>query len=280
MDDIEKWKEKTGFEDIIITLPNVPRDKFISLLKEWDSLAETIHYIPRTGDLISTGIEIENIGKVLSLSVRKNLHKPWNILIKSIFEFLLGIFLFILSIPFFLLIAAAIKLDSRGSVFFIQQRFGKRGKRIRLIKFRSMFNDADSRLEQHLKAKSQAKKEWLKYKKLKKYDPRVTRMGKFLRKYSLDELPQLFNVLKGDMSLVGPRPYIMEELKEVESVKSILLQVKPGITGLWQISGRCLLPFKERLNLDEHYIRNWAFWLDIVILIKTIKVSALGKGAF
>jgi undecaprenyl-phosphate galactose phosphotransferase len=125
-----------------------------------------------------------------------------------------------------------------------------------------------------------AREEWLKYKKLKSHDPRVTQIGKFLRKYSLDELPQLINVLKGEMSLVGPRPYIMKELKEFKSLKSILLQVKPGMTGLWQTSGRSLLTFKERLEIDEHYIRNWSLWLDMIIMIKTFKVSTLGKGAF
>ena len=125
-----------------------------------------------------------------------------------------------------------------------------------------------------------ARREWEQYKKLKSCDPRVTRVGKFLRKYSLDELPQFLNILKGDMSLAGPRPYIMEELKEVESLKSVILQVKPGITGLWQISGRSSLPFKERIKIDEYYIRNWSLWLDIIILLKTFRVTTSGSGAF
>ncbi|MGD2246619.1 MAG: sugar transferase [Candidatus Aminicenantes bacterium] len=280
IDEIEKWKKTTGFEDIIVTLPDMPREKLIPLMKIWDQISDTIRYIPRTGDLISTGVNIENIGSVLSLAVRKNLFKPWNILVKSVFDFILAFIIFVLLLPFFLIAAAAIKIDSRGPVFFVQERFGKREKRFQCFKFRSMYQDADERLETHLWKNPEAGEEWKKYKKLKANDPRVTRVGRFLRKYSLDELPQLINILKGEMSLVGPRPYILTELKDYSYYKTILSQVKPGITGLWQISGRSLLTFQERLNLDEHYIRNWSLWLDVVILIKTIQAASSGKGAF
>jgi len=279
-EEIEKWKEKTGFEDIIVTLPYIPRDKLISLLKRWEAVSDKIRYIPQTSDLVTTGIEIENVGKVLSLVVRKNLHKPWNILIKTVFEFVLAVSLFILLIPAFLVIAVAIRLDSRGPVLFVQERYGKRGKVIKVVKFRSMYTDAERRLEEYLQQNPGAQEEWSRYKKLKTGDPRVTRVGSFLRKYSLDELPQLLNVLKGEMSIIGPRPYLQEELEEVMQVKSLLFQVRPGITGLWQTSGRSLVPFAERLDLDEYYIRNWSLWLDIVILIRTVKVTASRHGAF
>jgi undecaprenyl-phosphate galactose phosphotransferase len=243
-------------------------------------VSDTIRYIPRTGDLITTGIEIENIGKVLSLVVRKNLHKPWNILMKTLFEFILAVILLVPLLPVFLIIAAAIRLDSRGPAFFRQERYGKRGKPIKVIKFRSMHLDADRRLDEYLKNHPDAREEWTTYKKLKASDPRVTRVGAFLRKFSLDELPQVLNVLLGDMSLVGPRPYLHEELEEVKQMKSILFQVKPGVTGLWQTSGRSLVPFEERLRLDEYYIRNWSLWMDLLILMKTVKVTASGHGAF
>jgi Undecaprenyl-phosphate galactose phosphotransferase WbaP len=279
-DNLEFWKNKTHFRDLIVNLPDITGDELINHLKKWDELSETIHYIPRTGDIITTGVEIENIGKILSLTLRKNLHKPWNILIKAVFEFFLStLFLIVLS-PVFLIIAAAIKIDSRGTVFFIQERFGKNSRRIKIIKFRSMYHDADKKLARYLRQNAQAKEEWRKYKKLKNHDPRVTKAGKFLRKYSLDELPQFINVLKGDMSIVGPRPYIVEELTKVKTMKSLLLQVKPGITGLWQISGRSAVPFQDRLWLDEYYLRNWSLWLDIVILLKTIRVFLSGEGAF
>lgn len=277
---LEKWKEKLQFEDIIVSLPDLSREEFISLMKQWDQLSETIRYIPQMGDLITAGVEIENIGPVLSLSLRKNLYKPWNILIKTVFEYFLTLVLFVLFFPILLVIAVAIRMDSRGPVFFIQERYGKKGRAIKVVKFRSMYVDADSRLEQYLEKKPEAKEEWEQYKKLRNFDPRVTRVGRVLRKYSLDELPQFLNVLKGAMSLVGPRPYIMEELKKVESAEAFLLLVKPGITGLWQVSGRSLLPFSERLNLDEYYLRNWTFWLDLTILARTVKVFLSGEGAY
>lgn len=279
-DDIEIWKIKTRFEDIIVTLPDVPRNRMISLMRTWEQLSENIRYIPRMGDLITTGVEIENIGKVLALTVRKNLHKPWNILIKKIFEYIITVCMLIICIPIFLVIALIVKLTSRGPVFYIQERGGKRGKKINVIKFRSMYINSTERLRHHLQDNPDAQKEWARYKKLKSFDPRVTKVGKFLRKCSLDELPQIFNVLKGDMNLVGPRPYILEELEDEDGIKSILFQVRPGITGLWQISGRSELPFQERLNLDENYIRNWSLWMDIVILLKTFRAALSGKGAF
>ncbi|HEX2695808.1 MAG TPA: sugar transferase, partial [Acidobacteriota bacterium] len=279
-DDIEGWKEKTGFEDIIVTFPNVPRDQLIGLLRRWDGVSDTIRYIPQTGDLITTGIEIENIGRVLALAVRKNLHKPWNIFVKEVFEFVLAVVMLAASLPLFAVIALAIKLDSRGPVFFKQERFGKRGQVINVFKFRSMRWDADARLQAYFNAHPEARYEWVRYKKIKNHDPRVTRVGRVLRRFSLDELPQLWNVLRREMSMVGPRPYIQEELDQVKQIKSILLQVKPGITGLWQTSGRSLIPFRERLSLDEYYIRNWSLWRDVAILTKTVKVMVTGRGAF
>jgi len=279
-DEISEWKEKTGFEDIIVAFIDVSRDTFIALLKRWDSVSDTIRYIPQTGDLITTGVEIENIGKILSLVIRKNLQKPWNILIKMVFDFFVASIMIVVFSPAFLLIAAAIALDSRGPVFFKQERFGKKGHVIKVIKFRTMFTDAGRRLDAYLQRNAAAREEWATYKKLKTYDPRVTRAGAFLRKFSLDELPQIINVLKGDMSIVGPRPYLQEELVEVKQIKPILFLVKPGITGLWQISGRSNVSFEERLRLDESYIRNWSLWTDLVILLKTFRVTASGHGAF
>ena len=143
-----------------------------------------------------------------------------------------------------------------------------------------MYVDGDLRLNKYLKENLQAKNEWKKYLKIKKNDPRVTRVGKFIRKYSLDELPQFINIIKGDMSLVGPRPYMPRETEKIGKSYEIISRVKPGITGLWQVRGRNILPFKERILLDEYYIRNWSLWLDIVILIKTMRVLITREGAY
>ena len=140
--------------------------------------------------------------------------------------------------------------------------------------------NSESKLVEYLDTNQKEKATWEKYKKLKKYDPRVTRVGRIIRKYSLDELPQLFNVLMGKMSLVGPRPYLLEELEGNSSSLDIISRVKPGITGLWQTRGRSEIPFEKRLTLDEFYIRNWSLWLDITLLLKSFKTWFSSKGAY
>ncbi len=279
-DDIEEWKEKIPFEDIVVTFPDIPRARMVELLRRWDGVSETIRYIPRTGDLITAGVELENIGRVLTLAVRKNLHKPWNIFFKNTFEYILAIVSFIVLLPVMVLIAAAIKIDSRGPVLFLQERCGRRNKPIRIIKFRTMFVDSEAHLRDLLARDPQAREEWERFKKIKSGDPRVTRIGRFLRRFSLDELPQLLNVLRGHMSIVGPRPYLREEVESIQPHPVILFEVKPGITGLWQTSGRSELTFQDRIKLDERYVRNWSIWLDLLILAKTVVVAAGGKGAF
>ena len=226
------------------------------------------------------GVEIENFGDILSLSIARNLVKPWNISIKYIFELIVASILSILLLPVFLIIALAIKIDSPGPVLFIQDRLGERNKVFRLFKFRSMYIDGDERLEKYLKENPKVQKEWDTYQKIKDNDPRVTRIGKIIRKFSLDELPQFINFFKRDMNLVGPRPYLPREIKNIGKSYQIISRVKPSITGLWQVRGRNLLSFRERLLLDEYYIRNWSLWLDIVILLKTVKVLATREGAY
>ena len=140
--------------------------------------------------------------------------------------------------------------------------------------------NSESKLVEYLDQNQEEKETWEKYRKLKTYDPRVTRVGRIIRKYSLDELPQLFNVLMGKMSLVGPRPYLSEELEANSSSINIISRVKPGITGLWQTRGRSEIPFEQRLALDEFYIRNWSLWLDITLLLKSFNVWFSGKGAY
>lgn len=279
-DDIEPWQERTKFEDIIIAMPDIPADRLIELIRRWDGVAETIRYVPHTGELITSGVEIENIGRIMSLTIRKNLLKPWNVLIKGAFDLVLSIILLVPLLPVWLLIAAAVRFDSPGPVLFTQKRYGRRGRLIRIIKFRSMHVDADGRLEAFLQNSPAAREEWDRFKKLRNGDPRVTRVGAFLRRHSLDELPQILNVVAGQMSLVGPRPYIQEELAEVKLMKSVLFQARPGITGLWQISGRSNISFADRLKIDEHYIRNWSLWIDLAILIRTVGAIFSGRGAF
>ena len=280
IDQVEQLSKKLGVRDLIISLPGISQKSLLELVEKCEQVADTIRIVPDIGNLFTMGIEIENWGDVLSLSMARNLVKPWNIFIKKSFEFITTLFLLIFFLPILLIIALAIKIDSRGSVFFVQERLGWRDKTFNFFKFRSMYVDGDLRLNKYLKENLQAKDEWKKYLKIKKNDPRVTRVGKFIRKYSLDELPQLINILKGNMSLVGPRPYMPREIEKIGKSHEIISRVKPGITGLWQVRGRNILPFKKRLLLDEYYIRNWSLWLDIVILFKTMKVLITREGAY
>jgi len=200
---------------------------------------------------------------------------------KEIFDKIFSLFAIILASPLMLTIGLLIKLTDKGPIFFKQKRIGFQGKPFYVIKFRTMYLDAEKRLEELLEKDSKAKEEWEKYWKLKK-DPRITPIGKFLRKTSLDELPQFFNVLKGEMSVVGPRPVVEEELKKFYKDKAkYYFSVKPGITGYWQVEGRSdIEDYKKRVEMDVWYVKNMSFWLDLKIILKTIWVMLTGKGAY
>lgn len=187
-----------------------------------------------------------------------------------------SILIFILTVPFPLIpvLALLIKLDSKGPVFFLQERVGQNQRRFKMIKFRSMVTNAEE-LREKLLAQNEMDGPVFKIKD----DPRITRLGRFIRKYSLDEFPQLFNVWRGEMSLVGPRPPIPKEVAEYSWSQRRRLSVRPGMTGLWQVSGRNEVNFEEWVELDLAYIDSWSVWLDFVILLKTFRAVVAGRGA-
>ena len=180
--------------------------------------------------------------------------------------------------PLLAIIAVLIRMDSGGAVFYRQERMGAQGRIITILKFRTMYEDAEQKLADILAKDPERRREYDRYHKLKD-DPRVTRIGKYLRRYSLDELPQILNVLRGDMSLVGPRAYMPSELTKMDGLARAVLQSPPGMTGLWQVSGRNHLSFADRVNLDVHYIQNWSPWLDLYLLVRTGPVVLSGEGA-
>jgi exopolysaccharide biosynthesis polyprenyl glycosylphosphotransferase len=194
---------------------------------------------------------------------------------KRAFDLLLGGLALLAISPLLLLIALAIKLDSPGPVFYRQLRVGKDGRRFRIYKFRSMRPDADRLLDQ-LRTHNEADGPLFKMKQ----DPRVTRVGALLRRWSLDELPQLLNVVTGDMSLVGPRLPIPSEVSQYEPWQLGRLRAQPGITGLWQVSGRSDVSFHDMVRLDLHYIRNWSLGLDLEILLRTVPAVLTSRGAY
>lgn len=278
--DLENIVKAFQSKDIMIVDPDMPREKFKQFLSKCENISESMWIIPRSGDFITEGVEVDVLGEIFTLSIKKNLAKPWNILIKTTFDVCLSFLLAIALFPILIFISIAIKIDSKGPIIFVQKRIGKKKKEFNLLKFRSMYMNSESKLVEYLDQNQEEKETWEKYRKLKTYDPRVTRVGRIIRKYSLDELPQLFNVLMGKMSLVGPRPYLSEELEANSSSINIISRVKPGITGLWQTRGRSEIPFEQRLALDEFYIRNWSLWLDITLLLKSFNVWFSGKGAY
>jgi len=184
----------------------------------------------------------------------------------------------VFALPIFALLYVAIRLSSPGPVFYGQRRIGQNGRYFTAWKFRSMVTDADAVLEQHLSRDPELRRQWELTHKLPN-DPRVLPVGKLLRKSSLDELPQLWNVIRGEMSLVGPRPIVDAEVPRYGDTFAYYKMVRPGVTGMWQISGRSNTSYAERVRYDEYFVRNWSVWLDLYILFRTVKTVLLREGA-
>ncbi len=202
---------------------------------------------------------------------------------KRLFDLVFSMTFVTIFSPVYLVLALLIKLGSKGPIFYIGKRLGKEGKHVTIYKFRTMYLDAEKRLEDMLKYNPKMREEWEIYQKFQN-DPRCTPIGKFLRKTSLDEFPQFFNVLKGDLSVVGPRPHYIEELEgegnsPLKKYAQFVLAVKPGITGLWQISGRSHLSYEDRVELDSLYYKKQSFFYDLMVVLKTIPLVLISRGA-
>ena len=217
--------------------------------------------------------------KGMAFYLHNHLLNPLDRAIKQLFDIVVALFLIALTFPFLIWLYGVVFLATKGRPIFSHKRLGRNGKEFNVYKFRTMHLDANQRLQFLLKECESSKIEWEKDFKLKD-DPRVTKIGKFLRKTSLDELPQLINVLKGEMSLVGPRPIIYDEVKKYGEYFEYFIAVKPGLTGLWQVSGRNDIDYNERVQLDVWYVRNWSVELDIQILLKTFLVVLGRKGSY
>jgi len=199
--------------------------------------------------------------------------------IKRVVDLTFGAIGLVIVLPFAALIALAILLESGQPVFFTQERIGLGGRRFRIRKFRTMVVDADEVLRAYLATNPDARSEWDETRKLR-HDPRVTRVGRFLRRASLDELPQLWNVLRGDMSLAGPRPIVEKEVSRYGSGFAFYMLTRPGLTGLWQVSGRNNTTYRKRVELDVQYVRNWTPALDFSLFLRTFGAVMRGTGAY
>ncbi len=271
---------ETAVRDVVIAMPDAGRERIAELVSLCEGHVENVRLMPDTLGLASLGVDTEHVGGHLLLRMRWNLAKPWNTAAKRSFDLLMSSLGLLALSPLLLLLAIAVFLDSGLPVFFVQQRVGRGGRIFPCYKFRSMFVDGEQRLAALFAQDPSAREEWERFAKLKRRDPRVTRVGRLMRRFSLDDLPQLLNVFLGHMSLVGPRPYLPAELEGNEAVFQTILKTWPGITGLWQVSGRNRLTMRQRQQLDEYYVRNWSIWSDVVILLQTVGVVLRGDGAY
>ena len=279
--DAEEIIRDSGVKTVIITAPGMDSERLESLVAKIQPLVRDILFVP---DLMMlplghVGVEPFYTEKVFMLSIRNNLARRRNRLAKRVFDLAATICGGFLILPILLVLAVLVGIDNKGHIIFAHRRVGQNGKLFPCYKFQSMVPDAQERLEEYLAKNPEARKEWEESFKLTN-DPRVTKLGAFLRKTSLDELPQLWNVLMGDMSLVGPRPIVTKEVERYGDYIREYYMVPPGITGMWQVNGRSDTTYEERVAMDTWYVRNWSVWIDLVYLFKTVKTVFTGKGAY
>jgi Undecaprenyl-phosphate galactose phosphotransferase WbaP len=224
-------------------------------------------------------MSVRDFDGVLGFVTSHKLTMFWNLGIKRFMDITIVILGGIIILPLLLIIALLVKLSSPGPVLYKHTRLGINGKYFTAYKFRSMVLDADKKLEELLASDPASREQWEKNHKLRS-DPRITIIGKFLRRTSFDEFPQLLNILKGEMSLVGPRPIVDAEVKKYGEDYARIFSVKPGLTGLWQVSGRSDTDYNERVSFDTYYLQSWSIWLDVWVLFKTFSVVIKGKGAY
>jgi len=275
---IKSWVQKKKVGDVVIAMPGVSRKKLLEVMSLCEGVVDEIKVIPDMFGLATVGVKAEDLDGILLFNMEWNLAKPHNIFIKRVIDIMLSFLAIAISSPLMLFISIKIRRGSEGPAIFAQKRLWKEETTFDFLKFRSMYLNEEKRLKRFLKENSQAKKEWEEFAKIKSGDPRVTELGRWLRKYCLDELPQLVNVFLGKMSLVGPRPYLPREYEKMGEYKKTILKALPGMAGLWQVSGKNELTFEDRLKLEEYYVRNWSLWLDFIILLKTVRVVWRGGG--
>ena len=279
--DAEAVIKKYNIPNVLVCAPGLEPRKLVTLINRLQILVEKVTFVPELFGIPAANIQARGLmnEQTLILEVKNNLAQRRNRLFKRIFDITATVIGGILILPVIAIVAILIYLDSPGPIVFGHKRVGQGGKEFPCYKFRSMVPNAQEALEIYLKENPEAREEWERDFKLKD-DPRVTKIGKFLRKTSLDELPQLWNVLIGDMSLVGPRPIVRAEVEKYGEYINDFYLVPPGITGVWQVSGRSDTTYEERVLMDSWYVHNWSVWIDIVYLVKTVLAVLKGKGAY
>ncbi|HEU5198706.1 MAG TPA: sugar transferase [Ktedonobacterales bacterium] len=273
--DLEEIIRRHRVDQVLIALPSHQHQQIVRTVRLCERAGAEFKLIPDLYELSLSMIDMDTLEGIPLIGIKQPTISPWHYLVKRGIDLTLAGLALLLGSPIWLLAALVIKLDSRGPVLFKQQRVGYRGRLFQVYKFRSMRQHADQE-QAALRQMNEASGPIFKIKE----DPRRTRVGKFLRSTSIDELPQLLNVLKGEMSLVGPRPPLPSEVEQYEAWERGRLEVLPGITGLWQVRGRSELDFDEMVLMDLYYIENWSLRLDLHILLKTIPAVLFSRGAY
>ena len=272
---------REGIRGAIVAYPQIRREQLSILIEKLQQYLPSVYVIPNVAQvsLINSELLYLFYEELFILGIHNKLKFRMNRWIKSFSDMIMAILLFIPLAPALVAIAVLVAVSSPGPIFFKQRRVGRGGKIFNIYKFRTMYDGAEDKLKDLLAMNLALHEEYTRNRKLKS-DPRITPIGRILRRTSLDELPQIINVLKGEMSFVGPRPAMEDEMVEYYgTLKSEYALVKPGITGLWQVSGRSNNDFSLRVRLDLWYVRNWSLWLDFVILIRTVGVVLFERGA-
>jgi exopolysaccharide biosynthesis polyprenyl glycosylphosphotransferase len=274
--DLVHLARRWGIREVVIAATALSRPELLEILRELGyGRAAKVRLSSGLFDILTTGMEVEEVGCVPLMTPRRLRITGVDAVLKKTLDLVAATSLLLILSPLLLLIAALVRLDAPGPALHRRRVLGEAGRPFDAFKFRTMVVDADAVLA----ADASLKEAFVSNFKLKD-DPRVTRLGRILRRTSLDELPQLINVLRGEMSLVGPRMIVADEAVRFGKWQMNLLTVKPGITGPWQVEGRNNIPYEERVRLSMHYIRNYSLWLDIEILVRTIAVVLRGRGAY
>ena len=272
LDELPDICRREGIERLIVAAPSIGERELTDLLRATEGLSVHLSILPQMVDVLGPSVEIDDVEGVTVLGVNPPALTRSSRFLKRVMDVSVALPTLIVMLPVFAVIAIAIKVTSPGPVFFSQPRMGRRGRQFRMHKFRTMVADADRQVEDLRKLSSHPA--WL----LLDHDPRITPFGRFLRQLSLDELPQLWNVLKGEMSLVGPRPMPLEVDEKISGWGRRRLDLTPGITGLWQVLGRTKIPFEEMVKLDYLYVTNWSLWQDVRLLIHTLPAVTRRRG--
>jgi Undecaprenyl-phosphate galactose phosphotransferase WbaP len=260
-------------------MPGLSRKELLELLDSYGHCFGHVMIIPDLIGMASLGICVREVGGIIGLEVTRQLLRPSARFAKRLLDLALAAVIIPLVTPVLAVVAGLIKLESPGPVFFANERIGIGGCKFKALKLRSMVTNGDQVLSEYLTQNPSEAQSWRTCQKLER-DPRVTRIGRFIRKTSIDELPQLWNVLKGDMSVVGPRPFLESQIDLYGPNFQLYKMVRPGITGLWQVSGRNRCTFAERVAFDSYVIQNWSVWMDIYILARTVSVVLTTRGAY